>query len=202
MNLVDAARISKATGANDEALSLLKEAYDYAKHSNIFEEVVELADELYIYEQFEEAATLYEKFADTNLNSQLTRFLLNSYYHSGEREKTLKICQNLREKYGPLEKISEMEYLIYDEIGDMNQARAICEAYLSKFPDDINMQISLAIVHYRSNNIEELDRLLEKSFDLKNLSLPACFNLAYLHQIRSKPGKSTRHHVRSPENAL
>ena len=190
LNLVDAARISRATGENDEALSQLKEAYNYAQDSEVFQEIMELANELYIYEQFEEAASLYEKLANTDLNSQLTQFLLNSYYHSGEREKTLKICQNLREKYGPLEKISEMEYVIYDEIGDMNQAQAVCKAYLSKFPDDINMQISLAIVHYRINNIKELDHLLERSFDLKNLSLPACFNLAYLHQIRSKPEKA------------
>ena len=31
LNLVDAARISKAIGENNEALSLLKEAYSYAK---------------------------------------------------------------------------------------------------------------------------------------------------------------------------
>ena len=190
LNLVDAARIAKATGESDEALSLLKEAYDYAKNSDTFKEIVELADELYIYKQFKEAATLYEKFANTSLNSQLTQCLLHSYHHSGETEKTLEICQTLREKYGPLKKISEMEYVIYNEIGDMNQARTVCEAYLNKFPDDAEMQIRLAGVHYRSNNVEELDCLLEKSVDLKNLSLLACLNLAYLHQVRSKPEKA------------
>ena len=190
LNLIGAARIFRATGENNEALSQLKEAYSYAQDSEAFQEIMELANELYIYEQFEEAASLYEKLANTSLNSQLTQFLLNSYYHSGEREKTLKICQNLREKYGPLEKVSEMEYVIYDEIGDMNQAQAVCKAYLSKFPDDTDMQISLAAVHYRTNNLEQFDRLFERSFDLKNLSLPACFNLAYLHQVRFKPEKA------------
>ena len=66
-------RISKATGESDEALSQLKEAYSYALNSESIQEVLELADELCIYEQFEEAVTLYEKFADTSLNSQLTR---------------------------------------------------------------------------------------------------------------------------------
>ena len=190
LNLVDAARISRATGANDEALSQLKEAYNYAQDSEVFQEIMELANELYIYEQFEEAASLYEKLANTDLNSQLTQFLLNSYYHSGEREKTLKICQNLREKYGPLEKISEMEYAIYDEIGDMNQARVVCEAYTNKFPNDVDMKICLAGVYYRSNNVEELDRILERSFDSKNLSLPACSNLAYFYQITSRPKRA------------
>ena len=190
LTFVDSARVFKAIGKSDEALSQLKEAYDHAQDSEKFQEIMELANELYIYGQFEAAATLYEKLANTSLNSQLTQRLLDSYYFSGERKKTLDICQVLRRKYGPLKKISEMEYVIYDEIGDMNQARAVCKAYLSKFPDDINMQISLAIVHYRTNNIKELDHLLDRSFDLKNLSLPACFNIAYLHQVRSKPEKA------------
>ena len=190
LNLVEAARISKATGESDDALSLLKEAYDYAKNSDTFKEIVELADELYIYKQFKEASTLYEKFANTSLNSQLTQSLLYSYYHSGEREKTLAICQSLREKYGPLKNISEMEFLIYNEIGDMNQARAVCEVYINAFPDDIDMQIRLAVVHSRSNKLEEVDRLLEKSFDLENLSLRSCLDLVYLYRIRSKPEKA------------
>ena len=209
LTFVDAARVFKAIGKSDEALSQLKEAYNHARDSEAFQEIMELANELYIYKQFEEAAILYEKLANTSLNSQLTQFLLNSYYHSGERKKTIEICQTLREKYGPLEKISEMEYVIYDEIGDMNQAQAICEAYLSKFPDDTDMQISLASIHYRSNNIKELDRLLERSFYLKNLSLPACFNLAYLHQVRFKPEKaldimyeSRRTHYDNPDAHL
>ena len=190
LNLVDAARISKATGENDEALSLLKEAYDYARNSDAFQEIVELADELCIYEQFEQAATLYEKVANTSLNSQWTERLLYSYYRSGERKKALDICQALRDQYGPLKNISEMEFLIYNEIGDMNQARAVCEVYINAFPDDADMQIHLGIVHWRSNNLEEVDRLLEKSFDLKTLSLRSYFDLAHLYQIRSQPEKA------------
>lgn len=186
LNLVDAARISKAGGANDEALSLLKEAYNYAQNSDTFEEITELADELCIYEQFEKAATLYEKVTDTSLNSQLTQRLLDCYYFSGERKKTLDICQVLREKYGPLKHISEMEFLIYNEIGDMDQAQAVGEAYINAFPDDIEMQIHLTVIYSRSNRLEDVDRLLERSFDLKNLSLRSCFDLAHLYRIRSK----------------
>ena len=187
LNLVDAARISRATGANDEALSQLKEAYNYAQDSEVFQEIMELANELYIYEQFEEAASLYEKLANTDLNSQLTQFLLNSYYFSGERKKTLDICQVLREKYGVLKHISEMEFLIYNEIGDMDQAQAVGELYINAFPDDIEMQIHLAVIYSRSNRLEDIDRLLDRSFDLKNLSLRSCFDLAHLYRIRSKP---------------
>ncbi len=190
LNLVDAARIIQATGKSDEALSLLEEAYGYARNSQEFQELLELAEQLRIHDQFEKAATLYEKFADTSQNSQWTECLLYSYYRSGEIGKALEICQTLREKYGPLKTISEMEYTIYDEIGDMNQARTVCEVYIDTFPDDADMQIRLGIVHFRSNNLEAVDCLLEKSFDLKNLSLESCFNLAYLYRIRSQPERA------------
>ena len=133
LNLVDAARIYSANEKRDEAISLLKEAYNYVQDGAEFLDIVMLADQLYIHKQFKEAATLYEKLADTNLNSELTQWLIKSYYGSGEIGKALEICQKLREKYGPLENISEMEVVIYEEIGDMNQAETVCKEYLKKY---------------------------------------------------------------------
>ena len=190
LNLVDSARISKATGQTDEALSQLKETFRYAQNSQDFQAIIALADELFNYREFEKAAGLYEQIADTRLNSQWTMCLLDSYYHSGERKKTLEICRNLREKYGPLQKITEMEFLIYNEIGDMNQARAVGEMYVNAFPSDIEMQIRLAVVYSCSNNISELDCVLDKSFDLESLTLRSYFDLAHLYQIRSKPQRA------------
>ncbi len=191
LDLIEAARISKATGKHDEALSYLKEAYNYAQNSEEFLEIAELADQLYIHKLFKEASVLYEKIADPNSNSELTQWLLKSYYNAGEIGKALELCRNLREKCeSPLENISKIEYEIYEEIGDLNKALAICKAYLSAFPDDTAMQMHLAYVHYRLNNFEEFDHLLDRSFDLKSLSLQSCFNLAYLYQIGSKPEKA------------
>ena len=197
-NLVDTACIFSANEKRDEAVSLLKEAYNYVQDGEEFLDIVELADQLYIHEQFKEAATLYEKLADTNLNSELTQWLIKSYYGAGEIGKALEICQKLREKYGPLENISEMEVVIYEEIGDMNQAEMVCKEYLKKFPNDIDMRIRLSMVLFRSNNEVELDNVLNSFTDfktfsfLKDLSLEAYFQLAQLHQIRLQPEKALK----------
>ncbi len=197
-NLVDAARIFSANEKRDEAISLLKEAYNYVQDGAEFLDIVILADQLYIHEQFKEAATLYERLADTSQNSQLTQWLVQSYYNSGEIGKTLKICQKLREKYGPLENISVMEVVIYEEIGDMNQAETVCKEYLNKFPTDYDMRIHLGMVHFRSNKEEEIDNVLESFPDsknfifLKDLSLEGCFQLAQLFQIRFQPEKALK----------
>ena len=197
-NLVDAARIFSANEKRDEAVSLLKEAYNYVQDGAEFLDIVMLADQLYIHEEFKEAAMLYEKLADTNLNSDLTQWLIKSYYGAGEIGKALEICQKLREKYGPLENISVMEVVIYEEIGDMNQAETVCKAYLDKFPTDYDMRIRLGMILIRSSKETEVDDVLNSFTDfkafsfLKNLSLEACVQLTQLHQIRFQPEKALK----------
>ena len=195
-NLVDAARIFSANEKRDEAIALLKEAYNYVQDGAEFLDIVMLADQLYIHELFKEAATLYEKFADTSQNSRLTQGLVQSYYNSGEIGKALEICQKLREKYGPLENISEMEVVIYEEIGNMSQAETVCKEYLNKFSTDYDMRIRLGMILVRSSKETEVDNVLDsfseiKDFSyLKDLSLEGCFELALLHQIRLQPEKA------------
>ena len=195
LNFINAAQIANGTEKHEEAISFLKDAYEIAKNCEASIEIVELADELYDHQQFIEAATLYEKLADTSQNSQLTIGMLASYYNAGEIGKALDICQELREKYGPLENISEREVMIYEEIGDMNQAEVVCKAYLNEFSNDIDMQIRLGLVYYRSNKAEEIDNILDSFSDFKNfsflenLSLEACVQLAFLYQVRSQQEK-------------
>ena len=205
--LVEAARISTATGKPDEAISHLKTAYKYAQNSEEFLEIAELADQLYIHELFQEASTLYEKIADTSLNSEWTQWLLKSYYRAGEIEKALELCRKLRGKYAePLENVSKIECDIYEAIGDLDQAVAIGTEYLKAFPDDLNMQMDMAHLHYRLGNIEAFKWLLEGQFDLKNMSLQFCLNLVCLHKIASKPKsaldimyETRRMHFKSPD---
>ena len=209
LNLINAALISSNTGKRDEAISQLKKAGNYVQDSENLHEKLELADQLYIHDQFKEAATLYEKLADTSQNSPLTVGVLASYYNAGEIGKALEICQELREKYGPLENISEREVMIYEQIGDMNQAEAVYQVYLDKFPDDIDMRIRLGMVYYRSNKAKEIDNILDSFSNFKNLSLEACVQLAFLHQIRYQPEKALqvmyetrRTHYKNPDAHL
>ena len=188
--LVEAARLSKATGKQEEALSHLKEAYNYAQNSEEFLEIAELADQFYIHKLFKEASVLYEKIADTSLNSEWTQWLLKSYHNAGEIGKALEFCQRLRAKYGLLENVSWIEYNIYEAIGDLKQAVAIGTEYLKAFPGDLNRQMDVAHLHYRLGNVEALEQLLEVPADLKNMSLESCQNLAYLHKIASKPKRA------------
>ena len=215
LNFINASQISNGIGKREEAISFLKEGYEISKNSEASIEIIELADELYDHQQYKEAAMLYEKLADTNQNSELTVGVLASCYNAGEIGKALEICQKLREKYGPLKKISEREVIIYEEIGDMNQAEVVCKAYLNKFPNDIDMKIRLGFVYYRSNKEEEIDNILNSFSDFKHfsflehLSLEACVQLAHLHQVISESEKALqimyearRTHYKNPDAHL
>ena len=197
-NLVDAACIFSANEKCDEAISLLKEAYNYVQDGADFLDIVMLADQLYIHERFKEAATLYEKLADPNLNSELTQWLIKSYYRAGEIGKALEISQKLREKYGPLENITEIEVMVYEENGNMSQAETVCKEYLKIFPNAIDMRIRLGMVLFRSNNEVAVDNVLESFTDfmefsfLKDISLERSVQFVQLHQIRNQPEKALK----------
>lgn len=188
-NLVDAARISRFSGKSTDAISLLNEAKKYTIVSSSFR-LLELADGFYFLEQFEDAADIYEKIVDKTLDTPLNHKLLNSYYRAGKIDKALKICQILHQKYGPLKYISEMESAIYEEIGNLPEAKRICQEYRRLFPDDIGMKLRLAVVNFRSNNFKELDKFLKSPIDIGLLSLESIFQLAYLYATRKLVKKS------------
>jgi len=190
LHLVDAARITKAYAKSQEAIVLLTEATKYVTESSTFGELFELANELYSLEQFEDASIIYERIVDVNHDNPLTRRLLNSYYRSGERDKTLQICQTLCKKYGPLKYVSEIESTIYEEIGELAKAEEVCKEYLRSFPDDFEMKLHLAVVNFRANDFEELDNFLKSPIDRNALSLEAGIQIAYLCEARGLSDKS------------
>lgn len=190
LTLVDAARLSKASGKKDEAISLLMEAKKYITDGSPAREIIEIADEFYSLNHFEDAASIYEKIVNKNLNTPLNNRLITSYYRAGELGKALQICQVLREKYGPLKNVSEVESASYEEIGNLPEAKRVCEEYLSLFPDDFEMKLRLAVVNYRSNYFEEVDNFLGSSINIEAIYFEAGLQIVSLCRARNLNQKS------------
>ncbi|MGD2248289.1 MAG: hypothetical protein PVF58_07760 [Candidatus Methanofastidiosia archaeon] len=190
IDLVIAAYICRMSGKNTEALSFLNEAKTHITDSSPFDDLIELADEFYYLEQFEEAANIYERIVDTALDTPLTRRILNSYYQAGEIGKALEICQSLSQKFGPLEFVSEMEAAIYEEIGDLPEAKRVCKEYLEVYRDDFGVKLRLALLNLRSNNFGELDEFSKSQIDINNLSLDHGVKLAFLYTARNRNRKA------------
>jgi pentatricopeptide repeat protein len=186
LNLADAAQIARLTGRSDDALALLQEAKKYLNETTSYKRLMDLADEFYALEQFGEAADVYERIANKDYGSPITRKLLNSYYRFGKLTPALEICRNLREKHGPLPFITHIESAIHEEVDDFEQAREVCEVYLRAFPEDQEMKLRLAVVNWRSKNYEELDAFLDSSPDINALSMRHGLQLAHLYSVRER----------------
>lgn len=190
LNLVAIAWILRIQNENTEALSILKEAEEYVTDSTSFEHMLGLAEEFYFLGQFEDAADIYERIVDATLNTSLTRQLLSSYYGAGEIGKAYRICQTLHQRYGPLEYVSEIEAAVHEEIGDLAEAKRVCQEYLGVYPDDFRMKLHMALLNAHSNNLEELDEFLGSQINIDALSLEHGFSLAKLYAARNSDKKA------------
>ncbi|GHO88581.1 hypothetical protein KSZ_65870 [Dictyobacter formicarum] len=53
----------------------------------------------------------------------------------------------MRQLYGPLKRITEIESYIYEGIGNLQKAEEVCKEYIARYPDDLNMQLRLAMIY-------------------------------------------------------
>ncbi|MGB7314218.1 MAG: hypothetical protein WA939_14905, partial [Nodosilinea sp.] len=144
------------------------------------------ADILYSLNYYRDSAEIYQQFVDKSLDTRLSRRLLKTYYLSGNYREALNLCEQLLNKYGPLDIISEVAADIYDNIGDLDSARHICEAYLISSPENIVMQLRLAAVNYATGEDEKLDEFIDSKPDAKKLGLDHLKKLAQLYKVRNR----------------
>ena len=188
--IVDTSRVMRKSGKTDEAISFLKKNKKIVSESSPVQHLMELADEYFNLELFDEAGLIYEKFVDTDQTTKLTHKIIEAYYRCGEIGKALEICKSLRLKYGSIPHISQIELSIYNEISDLSEAKRVCQEYITQFPDDFQMKLNLAIVNLRLNNLDEVDEFLKLSIDIDSLSFETGIDLANLFFKRDLVQKS------------
>jgi len=184
--LIQNIRWQKYIGSEESIPALVEQAKAaLVTKTPIFAQIY-LADVLYSLNYYRDAAEVYEQFVDKALNTSLSRRLLHTYYYAGNYRDALDLCQQLLDKYGPLPSVSEMAAYIYDDIGDMDATRQICENYLKVFQKDVGIQLRLAAVHYATGEYEKLNQFLDSSPDTESLNLAGYEKLAQLYKVRNR----------------
>jgi tetratricopeptide (TPR) repeat protein len=178
--IVDLSRVMRRSGNTDEAISILNNSKNEISESSTTQDLVELADEFFALELFDEARSIYEKFVDITQSTELTYRIVESYYRCGEIGKALMICKSLRGEHGPIPHISQIEAAIDNEIGDLSEARKVYEEYLKKFPDDFGIKLELAVLNLRCDNLDVVDEFLKSRFDIDSLSFENSAKIAHL----------------------
>lgn len=182
--LINESRISKLCG-NKDYIDILKNAKNQINIDTPVKDLINLAYELFYNGVLLDAAEIYEKIVNKDLDSELTRRLIDCYYRSGEIGKALEICEKLRENYSrPLEYVSNVEIAIYNEIDDLEKTKELIKEYLEIFPNNLEMKISQAFIDLRSDNLEDVDSFLNSDLNLDEISLQQFIEIIRLCSYR------------------
>lgn len=185
-NLIAAAHVAKASGDEQAAISILNEAMGLVTIDASFKDLVALGDEFYQLKHFKEAAACYGECVDVRQDNDLTRLLLSCYYEDGDLERSLDICRILRVNHGPGRYVTDVEISIYEEVGDLPQAKAVCQEYLQKFPGNQRFRLRMALLDHRLGNFDEVDSYLASDVGLLSLPMNYGVRIAHLYGLRGK----------------
>lgn len=186
-SLTLAGKLKLGQSDSESAASYLLEAKGKLNKDASLDEKSILADELYSAGLFAEAAEIYEEFIDPKIASDMSKKLLNTYYRAGNHDKALDLCKLIQKENGPSRYLTEMESTIYEDIGELTKAQRVCKKYLRDNPNDVSIQLRLAVINYRKGDNSAVDAFLDSSPDYTKIDVQNRIQLALLNIERGKP---------------
>lgn len=206
----------------DMANALLKtgnDAYgekDYSKASKYFEKSYRITktDTLFLYyaaatainvKEYDRALALYEELRDVGYTGIETQY----YATNKETEEEEVLDKSTRDLYVKAKshikpgmrktdskkpEIVKNIALIYVSNGDNEKALAAMKDARSESPDDINLILSEANVHYKMGNTEEFKSLLQKATEMDPTNPELQYNLGVISAESEHPEEAKMHY--------
>ena len=154
-----------------------------------------LATELYIFKMYAECESLFENLIENNLNHPDIFYLLRIYFENGKNQQAIELAESLFNKFP--HRLEPVNYLclIYDSLGDKEKAIQYCENFLKQNPQNQLIKIELALAYIRNKQTHKAKKLLEKPFDIKNMSVEEIsrLSLAYMKTGHIKQALETQY---------
>lgn len=123
-------------------------------------------------EMYAETIPILESITDTRLDTPPTYQLIYAYYYNGNLDLALQICNTLKDKYGILKHVATIEIAIYEEVDELELAKATCLDYLAQYPSSPELELRLAVLNYRLKDFDGVDNYLATHTNQSQLSLP------------------------------
>jgi tetratricopeptide (TPR) repeat protein len=184
------AKIARATGKIDDAKTLLEQAFSMSDLSNPTEWLIEIAQEAYDCKDYTLAAKAYAAAIDPRTDTMLTRRYLHSLYESSQFKKVIEIAESLREQQGSKRDITQFEWAAYQELQDLPHAKEVLSKHIADNPTDDDAKLRLALIDFRSDNLDAVDKYLENPIDVNKLDVFSGVQLANLCQLRGNADKT------------
>jgi len=184
--LTQLAQVHRVFGNRESAVNTILQAKAILTAESPVRERLAVANLLYDLDQHGDAAIIYETVADKRSDSELNNRLLSSWYAAGELGKALEVCQSLLSKKVATKFVATVASAIYEEIGDLPAAKAACETGLKKIPNDNELELRLAVVNLRSNNLQAVDAFLNQPKSWVSVSFAMALQVAQLFAVRRR----------------
>lgn len=197
-NLTIAASVARQTGDLTlagrplSAVALLERAQEQVTGATPDVELADLAAELYRNELYDKAAVLYERLAVKGRYDPFSWRLLQSHFHAREFGKALEVAQEVIAANGPSPSFSEAATAISEEIGDLPTARRVAEQYVAAYPNDLGMQLRLAMICVRQGDDPAIDAFLGQPLTVEGMEVEEAIRVASLFERRSQTERALR----------
>jgi tetratricopeptide (TPR) repeat protein len=186
LDFIDLARIACVLERHHDALQHLTHSRELVGELSPSQEALDIADIYYQLKKYDLASSIYEQCINSSLKNLITNRLIECLYLSKNFSSALRICQDIKNKYGVSKFICDVMLAIYQNINDLNEAKLLCQEYLDQFSDDLHIKLQLASINYRLRYFEELDTFLDSTISIENQSLETILSLANLYAFRGK----------------
>lgn len=180
------ARINWLLGNRENTRSILANAKKLISKGIDYTSRFWLADEFFRTEDFSSAAEILEEIVDLTVDKPPVRQLVSALYNLGKLDKALAICKSIRQQFGSVEYLTQIEVAIYLEVEDYVKARDISTRYLEKFPNNPIIWIRLAVSNYQLGDMKAVDDILNRNMDLGQLALQEWLIVANLLIFRRR----------------
>ena len=185
-SLVIASQLYRSLSEADKAEASLAKALQYVNEATPSNHFLLLGNALGFLGRWSEASDILARIVDVTSDSPLTRKYLNACYRASKLDKVLAICQDLRQRHGSLEYVTDLEIAVLDETGDLSGARSLSEQMAAAYPSDGRRRVLLGVICLRAHDDEALDGLLDSPPDWQLLPVECGQQLAALYAARKR----------------
>jgi tetratricopeptide (TPR) repeat protein len=147
-------------GKVSDAIGLLREALAYSRNNQRDRTALLLGDTLYSQHNYAEAAKVYETIVDKRVDNTVFRKYLISLYNTGSHKEALALARALRGSGDAIPVVSEIEALILEYVGDLDQAKVLRKQLSVAEPSTVNHRIKIALLDLRLGDLEGARQVL------------------------------------------
>lgn len=176
----------KAQRKDDQARDILKQATKYVDATTKLPTLLNLCIQLSAYGLHDGVIEILSDKLEPNQDNTFQRKLAQAYYQREKTEEALRICKEVESAIGPIRFYSEMQSAIYEGLGDLPRAKAICESYLIKYSEDLEMKVRMGVIDLRSGRQDLVNEFLNSETDISELNLDTGVQLAHLYMTQQR----------------